>query len=84
RFLPDPATGLRMYKTGDLGRLRADGSVEYLGRNDDRVKIRGFRIELGEIESALAVQPGVAQAAVTAVALGDGGSEPGMDRRQLV
>jgi arthrofactin-type cyclic lipopeptide synthetase B len=47
RFLADPATGLRMYKTGDLGRLLADGSVEYLGRNDDQVKIRGFRIELG-------------------------------------
>ena len=36
----DPATGLRMYKTGDLGRLLADGSVEYLGRNDDQVKVR--------------------------------------------
>ncbi|MGY2377744.1 amino acid adenylation domain-containing protein [Pseudomonas sp. SDO524_S393] len=66
RFLADPATGLRMYKTGDLGRLLADGSVEYLGRNDDQVKIRGFRIELGEIEARLATAEGVRDARVIA------------------
>ncbi|WP_053133416.1 non-ribosomal peptide synthetase [Pseudomonas sp. MIACH] len=66
RFLNDPATGLRMYKTGDLGRLLADGSVEYLGRNDDQVKIRGFRIELGEIQARLATAPGVRDAVVIA------------------
>ncbi|OIN53858.1 non-ribosomal peptide synthetase [Pseudomonas costantinii] len=66
RFLADPATGLRMYKTGDLGRLLADGSVEYLGRNDDQVKIRGFRIELGEIEARLATAEGVRDAVVIA------------------
>ncbi|NWC47356.1 amino acid adenylation domain-containing protein [Pseudomonas sp. IPO3747] len=66
RFLADPATGLRMYKTGDLGRLLADGSVEYLGRNDDQVKIRGFRIELGEIEATLASANGVRDAVVIA------------------
>ncbi|MBV4481744.1 non-ribosomal peptide synthetase [Pseudomonas khavaziana] len=66
RFLADPATGLRMYKTGDLGRLLADGSVEYLGRNDDQVKIRGFRIELGEIEAHLASADGVRDAVVIA------------------
>ncbi|NNB71073.1 non-ribosomal peptide synthetase [Pseudomonas fluorescens] len=66
RFLADPATGLRMYKTGDLGRLLADGSVEYLGRNDDQVKIRGFRIELGEIEARLATANGVRDAVVIA------------------
>ncbi|PRA33141.1 non-ribosomal peptide synthetase [Pseudomonas poae] len=66
RFLADPATGLRMYKTGDLGRLLSDGSVEYLGRNDDQVKIRGFRIELGEIEARLATASGVRDAVVIA------------------
>ena len=66
RFLDDPTTGLRLYKTGDLGRLLADGSVEYLGRNDDQVKIRGFRIELGEIQAHLATAQGVRDAVVIA------------------
>ncbi|AYF48306.1 amino acid adenylation domain-containing protein [Pseudomonas fluorescens] len=66
RFLVDPTTGLRLYKTGDLGRMLADGSVEYLGRNDDQVKIRGFRIELGEIQARLASAPGVRDAVVIA------------------
>ena len=57
RFVADPfspSRKARMYKTGDLGRWRPDGAVEYLGRNDYQVKIRGFRIELGEIEAQLA------------------------------
>ena len=67
RFIADPFSAdphARMYKTGDLGRWRADGTIEYLGRNDDQVKIRGYRIELGEIEAQLARHEQVKEAAV--------------------
>ena len=69
RFLPDPFAGspeARMYKSGDLARLRPDGILEYLGRADDQVKIRGYRIELGEIETTLSAEPGVRVCAVVA------------------
>ncbi|MBV9678252.1 MAG: non-ribosomal peptide synthetase, partial [Acidobacteriaceae bacterium] len=51
---------------GDLGRWRADGTIEFLGRTDFQVKIRGFRIELGEIEARLLEYPGIEQVAVVA------------------
>ncbi|GHO97479.1 hypothetical protein KSF_075270 [Reticulibacter mediterranei] len=66
-FVPDPfreGEGGRLYKTGDLGRYREDGSIEYLGRVDQQVKIRGFRIELGEIEYTLCQHPAVQDAVV--------------------
>ncbi|KAL1839461.1 hypothetical protein VTK73DRAFT_4034 [Phialemonium thermophilum] len=47
----------RIYRTGDLGRTRADGSIECVGRIDSQVKIRGFRIELGEIDTCLSQHP---------------------------
>ena len=69
RFITNPLTCNpkdRLYRTGDIGRLREDGNIEYLGRNDQQVKIRGYRIELGEIEAALASHTGVQQAVVLA------------------
>jgi amino acid adenylation domain-containing protein/thioester reductase-like protein len=69
RFIPHPFSSdpnARLYKTGDLGRWRPDGSLEYLGRNDHQVKIRGFRIELAEIEAQIARHPQVKEVVVLA------------------
>jgi amino acid adenylation domain-containing protein len=69
RFIEDPFSGepqARLYKTGDLGSWRFDGTIEYLGRNDQQVKIRGFRIELGEIEAQLMRHESIEEAVVIA------------------
>jgi len=68
-FIPDPFSdepGVRLYKTGDLARYRANGAIEFLGRRDHQVKVRGYRIELGEVEAALARHPAVREAVVVA------------------
>ena len=62
----------RIYRTGDLGKITADGQIVHKGRIDTQVKIRGYRIELAEIESVLAEAPGVAQAVVTTYESGPG------------
>jgi amino acid adenylation domain-containing protein len=67
RFVDDPFSdrpGRRLFKTGDLGRFRMDGEVEFLGRSDDQVKIRGFRVHLSEVESALVGHPAIQEAVV--------------------
>jgi acyl carrier protein len=67
KFLPSPFSrdrGGRMYKTGDVGRFRTDGAIEFVGRIDNQVKVRGYRIELGEIEAILKSHPNVADCAV--------------------
>ncbi|TCP59201.1 amino acid adenylation domain-containing protein [Tumebacillus sp. BK434] len=72
-FLPNPfVEGERLYKTGDRGFFRADGSIMFLGRRDDQIKVRGQRVELAEIEAVLATHPDLQQAAVAAFKRPDG------------
>ncbi|MDF0752748.1 amino acid adenylation domain-containing protein, partial [Marinobacter sp. 71-i] len=67
RFVPNPfASGERLYRSGDLARWCADGTIEYLGRLDHQIKLRGLRIELGEIEAVMRLHEGVADAVVVA------------------
>lgn len=77
-FLPDPfaaVAGERMYRSGDIARLRADGELELIGRADDQLKIRGFRVEPAEVEIALRAEPSVGDCLVIARTF------PGDDRR---
>ena len=77
KFVPDPfnpATGSRLYRSGDVGRRLPDGNIEYIGRTDAQVKVRGFRVELGEIESVLLQQDGIKEAAASA-RKGDGNNK---------
>lgn len=73
-FLPDPFAadpGARMYRTGDRGHWRGDGTLEFLGRADRQLKIHGFRVEPGEVEAVLREHPAVDQAAVVPHRTGD-------------
>jgi phthiocerol/phenolphthiocerol synthesis type-I polyketide synthase C len=67
RFVPDrfsTTPGNRLYRTGDRGAWRPDGSIDFLGRMDDQIKLRGYRIEPGEIEALLAADAAVREAVV--------------------
>ncbi|WP_405554398.1 non-ribosomal peptide synthetase [Streptomyces canus] len=67
-FMEDPyRPGERLYRSGDVGRWRSDGRLEFLGRRDTQIKIRGFRVEVGEIENALLRVAGVRDGAVVVV-----------------
>jgi amino acid adenylation domain-containing protein len=75
RFIASPfRTGERLYRSGDLARLTANGEMEYIGRIDNQVKIRGYRIELAEIENALLKIDGVKEAIVLVI--------PGVDEEK--
>ncbi|SFE52769.1 pyochelin synthetase [Actinacidiphila alni] len=66
-FVTHPRTGERLYRSGDLGRYRPDGVIEFVGRRDGQVQIAGRRVEPAEVEAALAAHPGVGRAAVVPV-----------------
>jgi hypothetical protein len=67
RFRPD-RKGERLYFTGDIVRVGADGRLYFIGRRDHQVKIAGYRIELDEVSGAIEGLPGIARA----IALIDG------------
>ncbi|MEV7230846.1 non-ribosomal peptide synthetase [Polymorphospora sp. NPDC051019] len=72
RFTPLP-DGRVAYRTGDLGRFDADGTLHLMGRRDSAVKIRGYLVEPAEVEAALLASPLVAEAVVVATR---NGTEP--------
>ena len=67
--------GERLYKTGDKGRFLSDGTIEFLGREDQQIKINGFRIELGEINSVFSGESGIESAATVALEDGNGSKQ---------
>ncbi len=70
RFVPHPFSddpAARLYKTGDLAQWNEDGTLLFLGRNDQQVKVRGFRIELAEIQVRLGSYPGIRESSVIAL-----------------
>lgn len=66
-FLPNPFGEGVLYATGDIGKLNANGELEYVGRNDFQIKIRGLRVELSEIEKRLLQIPEIKKGTVVYV-----------------
>lgn len=68
--------GVRLYRTGDVGRAAEDGCLEYLGRRDAQAKVLGERVEVEAVEAALASSGLVAEAA--AAVRESAGGEPAL------
>jgi len=66
KFVSEPGTGRRIYRTGDRGKVLSDGQIAFLGRIDDQIKIRGFRVEPDEIVAQLNAHPQIANSVVVA------------------
>lgn len=86
RFIKHPFSQqpeARLFRTGDLGRYGADGSIEFMGRTDHQVKIRGMRVELGEIEMTLDQHPGVKESVVISREISPEGNGTGKSTRLI-
>jgi amino acid adenylation domain-containing protein len=78
RFVANPIAperSPRLYRTGDVGRYKSNGEIEYVGRLDSQVKLRGMRLELGEIEAVLGAHPQVREAVVALTAMERSGDQ---------
>ncbi len=77
-FRPDPGAGetappgSRMYRSGDLGVMAEDGTVDYAGRLDRQLKVRGHRVDPAEMEAVAAALPGVRDARAVLVSRSPG------------
>jgi acyl-CoA synthetase (AMP-forming)/AMP-acid ligase II len=67
-YLPVDATAEAFadgwYRTGDVGRLDADGWLHITDRSKDMIKVRGFQVAPAEVEAVLHGHPAVADCAV--------------------
>ena len=71
-FVPDPyGHGTRLYRSGDMARWRADGTLDFVARVDNQIKIRGFRVEPGDVAAVLRTHPGVQESVVLVAGEGE-------------
>ncbi|TGV00227.1 non-ribosomal peptide synthetase, partial [Mesorhizobium sp. M00.F.Ca.ET.186.01.1.1] len=85
RFVANPFDGEMqpaMYRTGDIARFMADGTIQCAGRIDDQVKIRGFRIELAEIKAVISAYPGIRDNVVVLESLAERSGKSAADDEQ--
>jgi len=66
KFVANPLGPGKLYRSGDIGRMRTDGNIEFLGRKDEQIKLRGFRVEPEEIRAVLNEHPEVRDSIVIA------------------